>query len=361
MADIEQFPGADVDKALKRFEERVRDEAPHPRWLLSGGAGSEEGETEVDVHEPSSVVEPQWEPVKHASQPSGYSARRKRLNRIARWGTAVAALAAAAVVLNTAPGSKVMASMMQTFYVQHLQGFDSEDLQKLSQAVENAGVDGKKVDLQKFGTLTVNGGQSQPGNVSLAQANQATGYHVPSLQAVIPNVTVQAGYTKPTDVTLQLHVGAINDLLKQLGAKNFFPSEIDGKNMIIHIPTTLEEYTNGSGKIYTSLQVMGSPSVQVPEGIDVDKVRAALLSLPFLPPDMRNALLQSQDWKDTLYFPMNNQFVPTKVNGNDAYVNVENGRGSVMWLSNGKIYRLDTGQFTTQTKLIQAAQELTNG
>lgn len=83
-----------------------------------------------------------------------------------------------------------------------------------------------------------------------------------------------------------------------------------------------------------------APRVEVPDDVDVAQVRAALLSLPFWPEQVRSQLEAVEDWQHTLVIPAENV---TRVNirGNSGVLSAEGNSQQLIWLEGGMLYYLE--------------------
>jgi hypothetical protein len=121
-----------------------------------------------------------------------------------------------------------------------------------------------------------------------------------------------------------------------------------------------EQAGNGKGPRRTFVQ-MEQPALQVPEGVDVEQVRKAVLELPFLPDSLKSKLEQTTDWKMTLFVPTGGVPVkPTVIGGHDVVVTNGNGKLSAVWLDGAQLNYLsgDSGVYATEEALLQDVKEI---
>ncbi|MDB5083699.1 MAG: hypothetical protein JWN30_585, partial [Bacilli bacterium] len=208
---------------------------------------------------------------------------------------------------------------------------------------------GGHIDLKQYGQIDSQG-QNASRSVSIAEASQLMGHPIKPLPGTDPQ-NDRVSYASGSDIVFQLHTVPINTLLQRLGGKTTFPSTIDGRPFVFHVPPSVNLNNSNADQQHTSynLQILKAPSLDVPAGVDIEQVRQALLDLPFLQGNARNSLLRTEDWKNTLFLPMgsgNTQNIT--LNGHEAVLNSGPGFGELMWLQDGYIYTLeawtDSGQ-----------------
>ncbi|MBX5437080.1 MAG: hypothetical protein IRZ33_07675 [Alicyclobacillaceae bacterium] len=359
----------DVEQAWQRFVRTVTNEPVPDVWRQSSGGAAAGpppagGDGAVVVRE---IAFDRSEPFRTESAAeavgSAESVRRRRAFRHRRWwkGMAAAAVLLAAGGLFASPaGDRVLADAMQTLYFQNLMGVGGEDLTQIANALDDAGI--HQVDLSQYGTVEKSGGDSESHAMTLAAAEQATGLSVPTL----PNFNPASDHVFVTGArvyTFRLHVDAINRLIRMLGGTHPLPQAADGVPIVVRLPGQVFEQSQDANGSSVGLDVTGVPTVEVPPDVDLNAVRQALIGLPFLPSDIRQSLMQADEWQKTLYLPVGGQPVDVTVNGHAAVaVLASRGSGaSITWLANGTLYQL-TGSpktFPTVHSLVQAAEALT--
>lgn len=351
----------DIERALERFSRSVRDEAVPEFWNeLAQPAREDAMERQAALTNVSPISHP-FNVADSGSQNSEPLMQTKRINS-KRWRSLTVLIGAAVVLVGlfTTPlGNRAIADVMQTMYFNNLMALNKDDLSQIEQAFEQNGLtQNSHIDMKQYGSVAVNGGESQT-NLTLKYAATQAGLPI----KVLPGFDVNRDrvfYTSGVTVTFRLHVNAINTLIQRLGGTTGFPKSVDGQAIVLHVPGQFVEQTGGQ-KQYT-LAEMKVPSLQVPSDVDLNQVRAALLSLPFLPNDMRNALSQSENWKDTLYVPNDGSGSNVTVSGNPAVLNAgQNGSfPTIYWLESGVLYELQgsPNAFPTKDALIAEAKEL---
>ncbi len=248
-----------------------------------------------------------------------------------RWGRAqIAAVAVAALVIASfafGPVRDAAASLLQVFRVQKIQtvSISQADLQSIGAALESGG----HVDLQAFGEAWIDGAQSQPTTVTLAEAQATVDFPVklPTNQSGTPTLILQ----KAQAYRFKLHVAAINEALKSYGSDRMMPDNLDGKAFEIKVPAILlAQYGSAAGGTaggaLSGLEGVyigqaRSPELVVPDGVDAASLRDVLLNLPFIPQGVRDQLAAVSDWQSTLIIPsVDGTARDVTINGIDAVV-----------------------------------------
>lgn len=296
-------------------------------------------------------------PVNASKTTSGGKAKvpHRRMWRRVAWG-AVAAVALIGVVA-TPLGSKAMAAAMQTLYFHNLVGVSQSDINQIQQALQTSGV--QRIDLKRYGSVQVtggNGGAQQ--NLSLAQASKLAGYPIkilPGFDAKRDSLSYTPGY----GMVFRLNVSAINGLIATLGGKIQFPVSVNEQPISVQVPQQIYENV---GQPEMSLSILRIPTVQVPDSVNMNQVRQALMDLPLLPSDIRQSLATASNWQDNLYVAEGGTVTNMTVNGYSAVLqSLPGGQArTIMWLEKGTVYRLSGPQFTfpTAASIIAEAKEL---
>jgi len=305
----------------------------------------------------AAATEPAHASVNKTTTGGKAKASHRRMWRRVAWG-AVAAVALIGVVA-TPLGSKAMAAAMQTLYFHNLVGVGQSDINQIQQALQTSGV--QSIDLKRYGSLQVtggNGGAQQ--NLSLAQASKLAGYPIktlPGFDAKQDSLSYTPGY----GVVFRLNVNAINGLIATLGGKTKFPASVNQQPISVQVPPQFYETVgqNGNGMFLSILQI---PTVQVPDSVNMNEVRQALMGLPFLPSDIRQSLATSSNWQNSIYVADGGSVTNMTLNGYSAVLQSMPGgqQRSVVWMENGKLYRLSgpPRAFPTDASIVAEAKEL---
>jgi hypothetical protein len=103
----------------------------------------------------------------------------------------------------------------------------------------------------------------------------------------------------------------------------------------------------GSENVQVFLDIVKTPEIVVPEGVNVDKVIDALANLPFLPENIKRQIASVTDWKETLPVPApmepNVETKEITIRGNKGILMVEKSGpyfATLGWTENGVMYNL---------------------
>ncbi|WP_127579158.1 hypothetical protein [Paenibacillus koleovorans] len=380
MADEQKRTGKepvfDTDRAWKRFEKMTAGEPVADYWKQS----AEGKQVSEHLEETSLTVDVKYQnenggmemkqPV--AAQETGKTAEvitkdfgedgvwrteRPVSRRIRRLTTGIAAAVIVVSLFTTSLGDRVMAAMQQTFRIQHMVGVEitADDLATISSLLDRGSPEGSRsFSLAQYGSLT----QSEGGPARTLTWNEAEKRMGGSLLQL--GNSSEPSYQPATSLTLQLNVGAVNKLLTRLGGATTLPSEADGKAIQLQIPDAIASVGTLAGKPARLLQ-FGKPELTVDGGIDVAKVRDAILGLPVLPDSLRTKLAAIADWQSTLPIPTRDGVTTNlRLNGHDAIMTRDGKHRLLMWLNGNRmgLLRVDLKDFPTEAAFRQAAEEL---
>ncbi|QHT59561.1 hypothetical protein GXP70_06070 [Paenibacillus lycopersici] len=288
--------------------------------------------------------------------------RQRRLKR--RWLSGAAAAAIAGVMLFSSWGQDVMASMINTFRVQHFESVSitESDLDGFRQALAEGTGDTRELDLRLYGEIEQSGGGTQR-TVGSAEAEKLAGRPL----KMLPGADAESiRYMPHQELTFKLHPKEINKLIKLLGGKTAFPNDIDNAPIRITTPDSFSMNARSAKGASSSRQLvqLQAPTINVPDEVDVEQVRQAVLDLPMLPNDLRTKLSAIGDWRHTLPVPsMGGEDVKTlNIGGSDAIVTNSGYSRTVLWLQDDWMYMLSGSQtdYPTEDAIIKEAEGLMN-
>ena len=286
-----------------------------------------------------------------------------RARRFRKWAAAAAACAALYGLLATSWGDRALASMMQTFRMQHMVGVDVSgiDFDGLAAKLEQGSPGGQTFDIAKYGSVSQTGGGPSR-EVTQAEAEKLLGFQVPAIDAKAGSA-MKLQYMPESTVTFKLHVDSVNRLIKLLGGTSLLPAAADGKAITIQLPAGVHGSLEAAGQGRMQIAKFGAPKLTVEDGIDPEAIREAVLELPLLPEPVRAQLAAIDDWRSTLPVP-NAAGVATNMTleGRDAVLAQQNGERYLMWLDQGQITLLsgDRAAFPTDEAIAAKAKELIN-
>lgn len=288
---------------------------------------------------------------------------RKRNRTKRRWATATAAAAIAGVMLFTSWGQDVMASMLSTFRVQHFEtiSFTESDMNGFRQALENGTLGTRQMDLRLYGEIEQTGGGTQR-TIDAAEAEKLAGRPLKALPGA-DSKTID--YMPEQSITFKLHPKEINKLIALLGGKEQFPASIDGAPIKLVMPGSFTmSMPDSEGFGSKQLMQLPSPAIDVPDDVDIEQVRRAVLGLPILPDDLRAKLSAIGDWRHTLPVPtmdgVGKDVRTVSIDGNDAILSTTSWDRSVMWLKNDWMYMLSGSlkDYPTDNDIMKEAKGL---
>ena len=255
------------------------------------------------------------------------------------------------------------AGFLSIFRVEKVQtvSLDLNDLQQIESALREGG---RKVDLKQFGRLEVDG-KVKMTPVTLAEAQKMVSFAVKEPQVVPPGLfPLQILYSSPATASFTLKVNNVNALLEHFGSKSLLPPELDGKKFSLDLPAAVVmQWAAPDGRPELTIVQSYSPQLKVPEGVDLENVRKALLGLPILPDDLKRQLTAIDDWQHTAVIPgINGSTRSVTVQGVPGAFITEPGSGglsgenSLIWVKDGLFYAVQ-GKITCEQAL-QTANSL---
>ncbi len=275
----------------------------------------------------------------------------------------VAILAIVALLFTLSPVQTVASSFLSIFRVQKFVAVqvDPTTLPKLASPGE-------------LGSFTSTGDHSMK-VVGPQEAEKAVGFKLPAvatlpqeLQASPSAVMVTGAYS----ATFTPDLKKVRAYLATIGASNVnLPDNLDGAPITLQMPASVQmlylergaTQRNGEGlpqpavgQKFLYVGVTTSPTMNVPDGLNVDQIRAEVLKMPGLPADLVNQLKSIDDWRNTMVVPV--------VKGTSHQVTIQgqaglaiaqpDGRGTTLiWPKDGKVYAM-SGSFS-ESEMMAAA------
>ncbi|MTV48916.1 DUF4367 domain-containing protein [Heliobacillus mobilis] len=267
------------------------------------------------------------------------------MDRRKKMVAAVATILLLSGLIALTPLRQATADFLSRFRVQRMETvkITPEQLQQMGQAIQSQT---GEINLQQFGKADIIQKPEQK-KVSLAEARNQLPFSIRQPTYLPPDT----GLTEPVQMhqegtaEFQLNVPQVNQLLQSLGAKTLLPEDVSGKVFRIRIPSGLRmEYIQPDGQKVFALNQFDSPEVTVPEGVDADALRSALLDLPILPTELRTQLSAIGDWKNTMVVPYaEDRMEKVTINGVEGLYaqNLHMGRSFLFWVDKGILYQID--------------------
>ncbi|WP_085992207.1 DUF4367 domain-containing protein [Oceanobacillus senegalensis] len=223
---------------------------------------------------------------------------------------------------------------------------DQVEMVKLTQndlrEIENWVSENKEgtLDLKGIGELEISDTSEEPKYFETYELAKESGYHIPKLEGfVVEGVKV----TPASTITFTLNVENTNQILSQLGSNYQFEALLDGKPFTVSTYEAIKtDYKMKDQRI--SYMRTKSPEIKVPEGVSIGELRNTLLSLPFLPNNVKEQLAGIHNFETTMPIPFveTEEYTASKVDvGNSKGVLVESEQKSaIIWQENGNIHTI---------------------
>ncbi|MNB77780.1 hypothetical protein D3C75_244690 [compost metagenome] len=358
-----------ADTAWIKMQQQLADEPVNPVWdswgLSTGPDRVQEDAGRLKNYAPDlNAADGQKAlPVQASAdeKPVITSTRRKlRMTRGRRWAAAASAAALLAVVLATPVGNTAMAAILNQFRMQEVTIVNETDIRDLFNLMNDGGTFSEAQN--KFGSFTTTSGTFYD-EVPIDQLQSIVGYS--AMNAGIKDVIQSVQVSSARDATMTLKVDVLNQTLKRLGAEQLLPSSLDGKQITLHLPETVNyDLTTPDGK-WASLSQMNTPTIIVDQSIDVNEALQSILNLPFLPHQWKTTLQQSQVLAGEIPLPLIKGQQAEEITIADTQVILQQfdySQGAVFtatWARDGQLFELHGGShYPNKEEFIQKLQEL---
>lgn len=281
-----------------------------------------------------------------------------------RW---ISGVVAAGVVLGSLSMPQVQAAageLLSVFRVDKVEfvKLTEQDLQNVQGFLER-----KKVgsfDLKGMGKIWIDGDKKQEGFRQFDSYDQAikAGESLPTLPDGY-KAGNQVMIQDPMTVHFQLNTDKVNKLLQQLDSKVTFDDKINGKKFSVEVPKILDmNLKSDEGEFQYSLT--HTPQIKVEKDVDIDQLRQTILSLPFIPENIKKQLVDINDWQHTLPIPVygdSGKVREVQINGVKGIIVQESMEGweTLIWQKDGKIHSLTNNSNEAKNdQLIALAKKL---
>ncbi|MYB75986.1 MAG: hypothetical protein F4X83_02600 [Chloroflexi bacterium] len=193
-------------------------------------------------------------------------------------------------------------------------------------------------------------GDGEPREVTLDEAEDALGFRMARLSALPeslqPEPKVMITDEEEASFTIDLPV-ARNYIWALGGDGTILPDNMEGAVFRVTMPqvgmlfyATKEDAEQGVRFIQTT-----SPTLAVPDEIDMDSIREGLLELEILPPELAAQLRAIDDWESTLVLPLV-EGMSEEVSVGSAtavrFFGVDDDERMLVWVAQGRIHVLST-------------------
>ena len=198
-------------------------------------------------------------------------------------------------------------------------GVDPERVDQIVQALDQDTFFGEQEILE--------GGEAPTEVASLDEASRQVGFQ-PKLagQNLGEPTNIQvSGYTA---MRFTPDLATLREIFSEVGLDpDLLPENIDGKPFDIAIPAgVMLAYRDPDTFSPYMLAEMPSPTVTVPEGVDIKALGDAMLQLLGMSPQEAARMSNSIDWTTTLVVP-----IPTNMMSNMQEINVRGSNGLMLW------------------------------
>ena len=208
------------------------------------------------------------------------------------------------------------------------------------------------LDLAGIGRLEMSETAGEPMFYETYQSAVEAGYSVPKLgEYEVEGVSV----TPATTITFTLNVEKANQLLSQLGSERQFEAALDEQPFSVSTYDSIQTDYRLNEQHIRYMRTK-SPEINVPDGISVAELKSTLLSLPFLPENVKTQLADIENIETTLPIPHvereGSTMTEVRVGDAPGFV-VESKEDSYMvWQDNGNIHVIFTQSKMSAEELI---------
>jgi hypothetical protein len=273
--------------------------------------------------------------------------------RSPRLVSTVAAALAVVLVLSFSPVKTLADDFLNQFRVQKFAAITvpmdmiAPMQMMLAATMTDEDVERFKTELDTLGTFESTFGfdhDAMPAPMTLDEARGAYGsFAVPGRLPEGFESDPQAIVTEAGTASYTMDVARANEMIRAIGLPIFSlpdPDVYPTATFILNAPSAVGlVYTNAAGDMIVVGQ-MESPSLTIPEGIDMNALREDILRFPGLPTDFVSELRSIDDWENTLIIP-----IPEGATSRDVTINgqpgllIESPEGSaVLWERNGVLH-----------------------
>lgn len=273
--------------------------------------------------------------------------------RVPRMAAAIGAALAIVLVLSLSPMRTLADDFLNQFRVQKFAAITipmdaiAPMQMMFAASMDDAEIDRIKTELDMLGTIETTFGfdhETKPAPVTLDEARQAYGsFLVPSSLPDGFSADPVAYVTEAGTASYTMDVERANELVREIGLPIFSlpdPDVYPTVTFTLNAPAAVGlMYTNTAGDMLVTGQ-MESPSLSIPDGVDMDALREDVLRFPGLPTDLVAELRSIDDWENTLIIP-----IPDGAASRDVTVQgqpgllIESDEGSVvLWEKSGILY-----------------------
>jgi hypothetical protein len=291
----------------------------------------------------------------HVSMKRRWSTMQTKTKRLLISGAAAVAIFGSLTIPQVQAGASQFLSLFRV---------DQFEMVKLTQndisEIENWVNENKTgtLDLKGIGKLEVSENAGEVKQFDTYELAKEAGYAVPSLdEFVVEDVRV----TPATTITFTLNVEKANQLLSQLGSDQQFDTLLDDKPFSVSTSDAVHTSYKRNEQ-YISYMHTKSPEIKVPEGVSVGELRATLLSLPFIPENVKTQLAGIENFETTLPIPLveteGAKVREIRVGNAQGFAVEGDHESSIVWEKNGDIHVIIAQGNMSADELIQVSTQM---
>lgn len=279
-----------------------------------------------------------------------------------------AAVFAIFALIFVGPVQDVAAEILSIFRVSKIEmvTLSIKDIEEIQRKFEEKGI--KDIDLKQFGKVKVesNGGESIDDEDTIVNLPKVINFPFK-----IPRIAEDFSFShgnveKPMDIEITPNVSEINELISTFGGEKLFPKELNKKTFKISTKNVIQlNYNSNSDEKPSDINILqfGNPEIIVPPGVNIDEVREAALTLPFLPDNIKHQLANIKD-VNTIPFFVDDE-VKTKevqINGNSGIYyehsySSDNRWAGIIWADGMGIYAVN-GYNVSEKQVLDIARSM---
>lgn len=139
-----------------------------------------------------------------------------------------------------------------------------------------------------------------------------------------------------------LNVDKVQEILGRFGMSSAAlpdPADHPTATISLDVPASAAFVYEANGK-HLLVGQMASPTLSIPDSIDVELLREEILAFPFLPADTVAQIRGIENWEETLIIPVPSDATTSQktINGSEALLIEHDGGSAVLWQDGGTLY-----------------------
>ncbi|MGI2326753.1 anti-sigma factor family protein [Planococcus sp. YIM B11945] len=214
------------------------------------------------------------------------------------------------------------------------------------------------LDLKGIGQLEMAKSAGEKEFFDSAESAEAAGYQVPALGEFDVD---EVGVMPASIITFTLDVEKANQLLEQVGSDQQFDALLDGQPFSVATAEAIHTEFERDDQHISYMRTQ-SPEITVPDGVSIEELRTTLLSLPFLPENVKTQLANIDNIESTLPVPYaqteGSKMSEVRVGNGEGFAVESEDNSYLVWQENGDIQTLFTRDQLTADELIGLSEQL---